>query len=138
MYKYLYIHHADLAAFQIDFDKLAPMCGYTVGSAKVTFGKLKRKMKAHAAGEPNPTTPRKTAASGTPKSTGKRKGAGAAGSRASPSKKAKGNSVKQEDDEEEMKDLRIYKNETDDLLAGASKYLKPSEDYDDDEAQGKS
>lgn len=35
-----------LTSLQIDFEKLAGLSGYTVGSAKVTFGKVKRKIKA--------------------------------------------------------------------------------------------
>ncbi|KAF2754396.1 hypothetical protein EJ05DRAFT_489117 [Pseudovirgaria hyperparasitica] len=31
---------------KIDMDKLAKICGYTAGSCSVTFGKLKRKIKA--------------------------------------------------------------------------------------------
>ena len=57
---------------QIDIKKLARLTGYTEGSASVTIGKIKRKLKIHAGGDADggtPTsTPRKAAAK-TPRST---------------------------------------------------------------------
>ena len=65
---------------QIDIKKLARLTGYTEGSASVTIGKIKRKLKLHAAGTGEAdagtasiATPKKAAGAKAQKSAGKRK-----------------------------------------------------------------
>lgn len=98
---------------QIDIKKLARLTGYTEGSAGVTIGKIKRKLKTHAAnnddgddGTTPASTPKKTPAK-TPKSTGKR-AASTAATQDTPAKKRKAPqgsapepAVLQEEEEEE-------------------------------------
>lgn len=100
---------------QIDIKKLARLTGYTEGSASVTIGKIKRKLKTHAAsngdgddGTPPASTPKKTPAK-TPKFTGKR-AANTAAAQDTPAKKRKAPqgsapepAVFQEEEEEEFK-----------------------------------
>ena len=76
---------------QIDYEKLAPMAGYTVGSTKTTLGKLKRKMRAHAEGLPDTpkSTVKATPKSTTPRTPAKRR-AKANDADETPSKKPKG------------------------------------------------
>ncbi|KAI4936414.1 hypothetical protein J4E85_001744 [Alternaria conjuncta] len=75
---------------KVDMVKLAALTGYTPGSASVTFGNIKRKLKNMAAGasEDSPATPAKSRSGGraratTATSTPKKRGATAAPSSAS-------------------------------------------------------
>ncbi|KAI4637797.1 hypothetical protein J4E83_000615 [Alternaria metachromatica] len=66
---------------KVDMVKLAALTGYTPGSASVTFGNIKRKLKNMAAGasEDSPATPAKSRSGGRPRtattSTPKKRGA---------------------------------------------------------------
>ncbi|OCL15067.1 hypothetical protein AOQ84DRAFT_419102 [Glonium stellatum] len=70
---------------KIDYEKLAPLAGYTVGSAKVTLGKLRRKMKA-AAGDG--AAPAKTPGT-TPSTTPRKRKTAANGDAGSPTKRSR-------------------------------------------------
>lgn len=66
-----------LTPIQIDVNKLAALTGYTPGSAGVTLGKIKQKIRALAdsvSGVPSiPNTPRKNNKVGTPSSTARKR-----------------------------------------------------------------
>ncbi|OCK86085.1 hypothetical protein K432DRAFT_399681 [Lepidopterella palustris CBS 459.81] len=114
---------------KIDYEKLSRLSGYTVGSAKVTVGTIKRKMRI-AAGEDvatkssspskgdgvTATTPRKRKSTthgdeqGSSKKRGKKGQAAAA-------------PANLDDDDEEFERSPIRKSEHDAILAGASAYL---------------
>ncbi|KAL1613016.1 hypothetical protein SLS60_001248 [Paraconiothyrium brasiliense] len=90
---------------KIDIKKLASLTGYTEGSASVTIGKIKRKLKAHGAGAGGgenrstpASTPKKTTVAKTPKS-GKRGADKMFNESPTKTKKAK----VQQDEEEEFK-----------------------------------
>ncbi|KAF2476638.1 uncharacterized protein BDR25DRAFT_375639 [Lindgomyces ingoldianus] len=125
---------------KIDYTKLARLAGYTEGSAKVTLGNIKRKMKIHASGlEANsaPTTPKKpaTGTGKTPKSSGKRAASGATSGESlskrgkkvatgGAGKKGKGRVEDEEDDEEEFKAPKIKDEEVGDLERGAREFYE--------------
>lgn len=121
---------------QVDYNKLAALTGYTPGSASVTFGKIKRKLKAKAAGpSATPATPKKTAAgkTKTPKS-GKR-GAIEEAAPGTPSKKGKKGSEPTNDDvEEEFADFKVKKEEVADINGEADVFFKEAiaHSYDQD------
>jgi hypothetical protein len=83
-------------------DKLAKLTGYTTGSASVTFGKIKRKMKQHGPTGRDEETPRK-------KKAAKR--------------------YDSDDDDEEFKHVKVKKEEKNELLQGADQYFKQEEAY---------
>ncbi|KAJ4326337.1 hypothetical protein N0V94_000012 [Neodidymelliopsis sp. IMI 364377] len=120
---------------KIDFAKLAALTGYTPGSANVTFGKIKRKLKAKAAATSGvpvaPKTPKKSTTATTPKS-GKRGAAGIDGATAdTPSKRSKKVSkpARDEDDDEEFATLKVKKEEIDDIAAGADVFFQEMNAY---------
>jgi hypothetical protein len=116
---------------QIDMNKLAFLTGYTPGSASVTFGNIKRKIKLLGEGlaANGPTTPKKASGSGrgkagtTPKSTGKR---GADKDGESPTKRAKkGAAMKRSNDESDDEELfapKVKKEESADITTGANDF----------------
>jgi hypothetical protein len=106
-------------------DKLAKLTGYTTGSASVTLGKIKRKMKQHAEGASPISTPRKHTA-GTKKR-------GPAGRDEETPRKKKAAKRYDSDDEEEFKHVKVKKEERDELLHGAGQYFQQQEGY---QAQG--
>lgn len=116
-----------LTTTQVDTKKLAALTGYTVGSAGVTLGKIKRKLKnmsAAVTGEAvTPTsTPRKT-----PKSGGKRAAANT-NDDDTPSKKPRSNKKKArtpepDDDDEEFRKVHVKNEEVADLLQGADAFF---------------
>jgi hypothetical protein len=122
--------------------KLARLTGYTEGSASVTFGKIKRKLKSHTAGLDGantnalPTsTPKKTGGPGRGKTGTPGSGAGKkrnGDGDDSPTKKAKATPKKSkklvdEDDEDEFVSPRIKKEELGDLTdTAASFYQQPT------------
>jgi hypothetical protein len=109
--------------------KLASLTGYTPGSASVTFGTIKRKIKQLGEGlaAEGPATPKKGARSKptiTPKSTGKRTATATdANEDESPSKRPKKGSAKKtrddDDDDDEHFVPRVKKEEIADLNASA-------------------
>ncbi|KAJ4358482.1 uncharacterized protein N0V89_003066 [Didymosphaeria variabile] len=107
---------------KIDIKKLARLTGYTEGSASVTIGKIKRKLKAHGAGAgagvsggTPASTPKKTNAAKTPKSA--KRGADKTFNE-SPAKKKKAE-VQQEDDE----DIKVKPEpEADEIYGGYGGY----------------
>jgi hypothetical protein len=110
---------------------------YTPGSANVTFGKIKRKLKAKAAaasGAPvPPKTPKKntTTTATTPKS-GKRGAVGIDGAVAeTPSKRSKKVSkpARNEDDDEEFAAPKVKKEELHDIAAGADVFFQDMNAY---------
>lgn len=122
--------------------KLASLTGYTVGSASVTFGKIKQKIKHLGEGlaADGPATPKRGGGPGrskaTPKSTGKRaafKSAGDDNGSESPTKRSKktaGAAKKKrnngddddDDDDDEMFAPRVKKEELTDITAGAMSF----------------
>lgn len=121
---------------QIDVAKLASLTGYTAGSASVTLGKIKRKLKDHAGqfSASNPATPKKSNTGAgvpkTPKSTGKRGAKGAANDESPTKKQNTGKKGKgkragadDDDDEEEFKVANIKKEEQTELLNGANDFF---------------
>jgi len=121
-------------------NKLASLTGYTPGSASVTFGNIKRKIKLLGEGlaANGPATPKNGSGAGrakaTPKSSGKRTAkAAAAGSdeeeAATPSKRPKKNSAKKprrnadDDDDEEFASFgNIKKEELNDITTSADDF----------------
>jgi hypothetical protein len=110
--------------------KLASLTGYTPGSASVTFGNIKRKIKQLGDGlaADGPATPKKGArskATATPNSTGKRTAATTdINEDESPSKRPKKSSAKKtrdddDDDDDEHFVPRVKKEEVADLNASA-------------------
>lgn len=116
--------------------KLASLTGYTVGSAGVTFGNIKRKIKLLGEGltADDQATPKKGGGPGrskssitTPKSTGKR---GAASKSAgddeseTPTKRSKKQKARDDDDDEdeEMFAPRVKKEELNDINNGAMSF----------------
>ena len=128
---------------QIDNKKLAKLTGYTEGSAGVTMGKIKRKLKM-AAGETvgtttttTPNTPRKPTAPKNPKTpktpkSGKRGAPSSAGDE-SPTKKSKSakKSIPEDDDEEFNTRVRVKKEEAHGLLEGAQDYFSTANIFDE-------
>ncbi|KAF2877108.1 hypothetical protein BDV95DRAFT_601524 [Massariosphaeria phaeospora] len=123
---------------KIDIDKLASLTGYTHGSASVTMGNIKRKLKQHAASVGGaPVTPKKGSSGGrpktTPKSTGKRGASATGDADASPTKKQKGAAPKKRaaanlsDDDEEFGDFKIKGEEKDDILRTADDLFRAGE-----------
>jgi hypothetical protein len=103
-------------------DKLAKLTGYTPGSASVTLGKIKRKMKQHAEGASPISTPRKS--TGTPKKRG------AAGrDDETPRKKAVRVKRYNSDDDEEFKNVKVKKEERVELQRGADQYFQQDQGY---------
>lgn len=114
-------------------DKLAELTGYTSGSASVTLGRIKRKLKSFSA-DPALASPAKSAkskasAAATPKSA-KRGAAGTDGDE-SPTKKTKATprkgsakGKKAMDDDDEYANVKIKGEETDDLLKSAAIYYQ--------------
>ncbi|OSS44475.1 hypothetical protein B5807_10757 [Epicoccum nigrum] len=123
---------------KIDFNKLAQLAGYTPNSASVIFGKIKRKLKAKAAGASSaPATPKKSTANTpktpkTPKS-GKRAAASEAVD-GTPSKRSK-RAIKKpaagdDDEDEEFGKFTVKKEEVADISTGADEFfLQQVDDY---------
>ncbi|KAF9735466.1 hypothetical protein PMIN06_006922 [Paraphaeosphaeria minitans] len=90
---------------KIDIKKLARITGYTEGSASVTIGKIKRKLKTlGAGGGAGESTPKKTPAAKTPAAktpTSGKRGA-SVGAYETPSKKVKGERVDEDGDGDEL------------------------------------
>ncbi|KAF1913950.1 hypothetical protein BDU57DRAFT_328226 [Ampelomyces quisqualis] len=120
---------------KIDMNKLASLTGYTPGSASVTFGNIKRKIKLLgedlAAG--GPATPKKgggpgrsKSTGGTPKSTGKRGASKSVGADdESPTKRSRKTTAKMnrdDDDDEEIFAPRVKKEELADITSGANSF----------------
>jgi hypothetical protein len=103
-------------------DKLAKLTGYTTGSASVTFGKIKRKMKQHAEGPSPASTPRKPAA-------GSKKRGPTGRDEETPRKKKAAKHYDSDDDDEEFKHVKVKKEEKNELLQGADQYFKQEEAY---------
>jgi hypothetical protein len=113
-------------------EKLADLTGYTPGSASVTFGNIKRKIKllGEDLAANGPATPKKAGGPGrskttTPKSTGKR-GAAKTADNESPTKRTKKNSTKKtrddlEDDDEHFAPP-VKKEEVNDINEGANDF----------------
>jgi hypothetical protein len=123
-----------LTCTQIDMVKLASLTGYTPGSASVTFGNIKRKIKQLGDGlaADGPATPKKGArskATPTPKSTGKRTASATdANEDESPSKRPKKSTAKKirdDDDDDEHFVPRVKKEEVDELNAAAMGFYGP-------------
>lgn len=110
------------------------MSQYTPGSANVTFGKIKRKLKAKAAGAPAvPSTPKK-ATGGRPKTPkSNKRGAteepATADTPSKKSKKAKKVTKPQSDDEEEFVNFSVKKEEISDINSGADAFFKEATEY---------
>jgi hypothetical protein len=124
-----YISYIHTDPPQVDMNKLASLTGYTPGSASVTFGNIKRKIKLLGEGlaADGPANPKKTGGPGrgktgtTPKSTGKR--GAAANDDESPTKRAKKSSAKKSrssDDDEEDIIPKVKKEELVDINEGAN------------------
>ena len=115
--------------------RLAELTGYTVGSASVTLGKIRRKMKLHAEGASAPSTPKKPAGvskstpkgtpKGTPKSSPKKRTV--PDSTSGSPKKKKGKQVDNDDDYEEFHTPHIKAEEHKDLLRDAGEFLVKNE-----------
>jgi hypothetical protein len=100
--------------------KLASLTGYTPGSASVTFGNIKRKLKLLGEGlaADGPATPKKgggpgrsKASGATPKSTGKRSVSKAPGTAdETPTKRAKKGTVKKARDDDHDDDEHFHPN----------------------------
>lgn len=103
-------------------DKLAKLTGYTPGSASVTLGKIKRKMKQHAGGASPISTPRKS--TGTPKKRGP-----AGRDEETPRKKAARVKRYSSDDDEEFKNVKVKKEERIELQRGADQYFQQDQGY---------
>ncbi|KAF3045567.1 hypothetical protein E8E12_009972 [Didymella heteroderae] len=118
---------------RIDNKKLAELTGYTEGSASVTLGKIKRKLKAKAAGSSGVVdTPRKAAApraSRTPKSA--KRGASDAAAEGTPTKKVKKASkpANDDDDDDEFANFSVKKEEVDAINTGADAFFQENADY---------
>jgi hypothetical protein len=110
--------------------KLASLTGYTPGSASVTFGNIKRKIKLLGEGlaASGPATPKKNSGaatpkkSGGPKSTGKR---GASKNDETPTKRRKKGD--DDDDDDEMFVPKVKKEEVSDITSGANEYFEQLE-----------
>ncbi|KAF2794126.1 hypothetical protein K505DRAFT_304579 [Melanomma pulvis-pyrius CBS 109.77] len=109
---------------KINMAKLAHLTGYTQGSASVTLGKIKRKMRQHAEGAgTSPTTPKKPTGVTKPKSGTKRP---TATPHDTPSKK-KGSAKPpryDSDDDGEFANVKVKTEEGRELLRGADEFLK--------------
>lgn len=130
---------------QIDMVKLARLTGYTLKSAPVVFGNIKRKIKTlgeELAAE-GPATPKNGSATKKPKSSGKRAAGKSAGgdNDESPTKKVKAAAAKkkgaakatEEDDDEEDFDLmkhRVKKEEAEGLDGFESFMGQDNAEYD--------
>jgi hypothetical protein len=101
--------------------KLASLTGYTAGSASVTFGNIKRKLKLLGEGlaADGPATPKKgggpgrsKASGATPKSTGKRGASKAPGTTddETPTKRAKKGTAKKTRDDDDDDDEHFHPN----------------------------
>ena len=117
----------------------ADILQYTAGSASVTFGKIKRKLKAKAAGSSGAplTTPKKPAAgkSRTPRSSKRGATEDATGT---PSKKGKKATkpANNDEDEEEFSIFKVKKEEVADINNGADVFFQEATAYaaaDDDQ-----
>jgi len=107
------------------------MSQYTPGSANVTFGKIKRKLKAKAAGAPAvPATPKK-ATGGRPKTpkSNKRGATEEPAAAGTPSKKSKKVTKPQSDDDEEFVNFTVKKEEISDMNSGADAFFKEATEY---------
>jgi hypothetical protein len=130
-------------------NKLASLTGYTPGSASVTFGNIKRKIKLLGDGlaADGPATPKKAGGPGrgkagtTPKSTGKRGAGKADGDGETPSKRAKKTKKTTNDHEDDEESIpKVKKEELADITNGAMDfygqlesaaydYEQPNNDY---------
>ncbi|KAF2110446.1 hypothetical protein BDV96DRAFT_651084 [Lophiotrema nucula] len=115
---------------KINYDKLADLTGYTIGSAKTTVGNLKRKLnRITSSANANPT-PGKGA--GTPK-TPRKRATKPADNDESPTKKrrtpAKKAAAAQQDDEEEYSVFKIKKEEVGELNNGADAFYNQTASY---------
>ncbi|KAJ4989833.1 hypothetical protein SVAN01_04670 [Stagonosporopsis vannaccii] len=117
---------------KIDFTKLAQLGGYTPASANVTFGKIKRKLKAKAAGPSAvPDTPKK-GAGGRPKTpkSGKRGATEEPAAAGTPSKKGKkATKPVNDDDEDEFVNLKVKKEEIASINGEADAFFKEATEY---------
>jgi hypothetical protein len=126
----------------MDFKKFAQLTGYTEGSAKVTLGNIKRKLKNHASGITGTpaSTPKKSATPSvkTPKSGGGKKRAVAEdangnGNDESPTKKArtpakaKPKKKREEDADDEFADVKIKSEEVRHVENDFQAFLKQQE-----------
>jgi hypothetical protein len=109
--------------------KLASLTGYTPGSASVTFGNIKRKLKLLSeVAASSPATPKKGASksSTTPQSTGKR--GAKMGDEESPTKRAKETPAKKarndDEDDDEYFIPKIKKEEANHITQGADVFYK--------------
>jgi hypothetical protein len=113
--------------------KLAALTGYTTGSASVTFGNIKRKLKLLGEGlaAAGPTTPKKgiSKSTTTPRSTGKR--GAKVGDDVSPTKRAKKAPTKkvhdddnEDDDDDEHFIPNIKKEEVNDVTERANVFFE--------------
>ncbi|KAF1934149.1 uncharacterized protein M421DRAFT_302 [Didymella exigua CBS 183.55] len=114
---------------KINTKKLAELTGYTEGSASVTMGKIKRKLKLKAAGSSSVVnTPKKAATPHvprTPKSA--KRGAAEAVAGGTPSKKGRTSKpANDDDDDEEFGKFSIKKEEVNDINAGADTFQETS------------
>lgn len=115
-------------------NKLASLTGYTPGSASVTFGNIKRKIKllGERLAADGPATPKKAGGPGrgkagtTPKSTGKRGAGKTIDDSESPTKRAKKGRAKKrnddDDDDEELFTPKVKKEELADITSGANDF----------------
>ncbi|KAJ4366655.1 hypothetical protein N0V95_000156 [Ascochyta clinopodiicola] len=116
---------------KIDTHKLAQLTGYTPGSASVTLGKIKRKLKNKAAGvtTSNPATPKRQINNRGPRSTPKssaKRGAIEDAAAVTPSKKGKKTSKlsANDDDDEEFAVFNVKKEEAEDIASGADAFFQ--------------
>ncbi|KAF3049154.1 hypothetical protein E8E11_006968 [Didymella keratinophila] len=121
---------------KIDNKRLAELTGYTEGSASVTMGKIKRKLKARAAESSGvvKNTPKKAATPRAPKTpkSGKR-GAFEAAGEGTPTKKGKKASKPTNDDDDDNDDefanFSIKKEEVTDVNNGADAFFQEATAY---------
>jgi hypothetical protein len=129
----LFLSHTHTNPLQIDMNKLATLTGYTPGSAAVTFGNIKRKIKLLGEGlaADGPATPKKGAGAGRPKAsaTPKKRGTStAAADDESPTKRAKKTSSTKEtrkdheDEDDEDFAPKVKKEELADLNQAANDF----------------
>ncbi|KZM19675.1 uncharacterized protein EKO05_0004077 [Ascochyta rabiei] len=121
---------------KVNIQKLAQLTGYTSGSASVTFGKIKRKLKGKAAGvtTSNPATPKRQTNNRGPRSAPKsspKRGATEEAAAGTPSKKGKMASklAANDDDDEEFTTFTVKKEEVEDIANGADAFFQEAAAY---------
>jgi hypothetical protein len=120
-------HHASifiayaLTQRQIDMDKLAALTGYTPGSASVTLGKIKQKIKLVGSSTPAaPITPKRAGGPVRGKASSAKRGAAKANDddespskkRKAPAKKIREEDIEADDDEEQFMGIGIKKEQS--------------------------